>query len=105
MPDLFKRREGVVDEWITATNKDSFDAVRKLVESEGMLVGPSSGSVMSSMTKVAENLDSGVVVGIFADDGRKFKSLYVKEGILSEQEYDRALAQAKHMSQLAYQLN
>jgi cysteine synthase B len=60
---------------------------------------------MSSMTKVAENLDSGVVVGIFADDGRKFKSLYVKEGILSEQEYDRALAQAKHMSQLAYQLN
>jgi cysteine synthase B len=105
MPDLFKRREGLVDEWITATNKDSFDAVRKLVESEGMLVGPSSGSVMSSMTKVAENLDTGVVVGIFADDGRKFKSLYVKEGILSEQEYDRALAQAKHMSQLAYQLN
>jgi cysteine synthase B len=105
MPDLFKRRESVVDEWFTATNKDSFDAVKKLVESEGMLVGPSSGSVMSSMTKVAENLDHGVVVGIFADDGRKFKSLYVKEGIMSEQEYDSALAKAKYMSQLAYQLS
>lgn len=105
MPDLFKRREGVVDEWMTATNKDSFDAVRQLVEKEGMLVGPSSGSVMTSMAKVAENLDRGVVVGIFADDGRKFKSLYVKENIMVEQEYDRALANAKHMSELAYRLN
>jgi S-sulfo-L-cysteine synthase (O-acetyl-L-serine-dependent) len=105
MPDLFKRREGVVDEWITATNRDSFDAVKKLVEAEGMLVGPSSGSVMSSMTQVSEKLDRGVVVGIFADDGRKFKSLYVKEGILTENEYDRALANAKHMSELAYRMD
>jgi S-sulfo-L-cysteine synthase (O-acetyl-L-serine-dependent) len=104
MPDLFKRREGVVDEWMTATNKDSFDAVRLLVEKEGMLVGPSSGSVMTSMLKAAQNLDHGVVVGIFADDGRKFKSLYVKENIMSEQEYDRALKNAMHMSQLAYSL-
>jgi cysteine synthase B len=105
MPDLFKRRENVVDEWFTATNKDSFDAVRQLVEKESMLVGPSSGSVLASMTKVAERIDRGILVGIFADDGRKFKSLFVKEGILSEQEYDRALADAKHMSQLAYHLN
>jgi len=105
MPDLFKRRESVVDEWFTATNKDSFDAVRKLVEKESMLVGPSSGSVMASMTQLAEKIDHGILVGIFADDGRKFKSLYVKEGILTEQEYDRALAGAKHMSQLAYKLN
>lgn len=102
MPDLFKRREGVVDEWMTATNKDSFDAVRQLVEKEGMLVGPSSGSVMTSMMKAAQNLDHGVIVGIFADDGRKFKSLYTKENVLSEQEYERALKNAKHMSKLAY---
>jgi cysteine synthase B len=105
MPDLFKRRESLVDEWMTATNKDSFDAVQQLVRKESMLVGPSSGSVMTSMLKAAEGLDRGILVGIFADDGRKFKSLYVKEGILGEQEYDRALGQAKYMSQLAYQLN
>jgi cysteine synthase B len=105
MPDLFKRRVGVVDEWITATNKDSFDAVRQLAEKENMLVGPSSGSVMSSMMKVAQNLDHGVVVGIFADDGRKFRSLYTRENILGEQEYDEALKNAKHMSKLAYSLN
>jgi cysteine synthase B len=105
MPDLFKRREKVVDEWMTATNKDSFDAVRQLVEKEGMLVGPSSGSVLTSMLKAAQNLDHVVIVGIFADDGRKFKSLYVKENIMSEQEYDRALKNAKHMSKLAYSLS
>jgi cysteine synthase B len=102
MPELFKRRLDVVDEWMTATNKDSFDSVRQLLEKESMLVGPSSGSVMTSMLKVAQNLDCGVIVGIFADDGRKFKSLYVKENILSEQEYDRALENAKYMSKLAY---
>lgn len=105
MPDLFKRRESVVDEWFTATNKESFDSVRLLVEKENMLVGPSSGSVLASMRKAAENLDHGVIVGIFADDGRKFKSLYVKENILGEQEYDRALANAKYMSELAYNLD
>jgi cysteine synthase B len=102
MPELFKRRLAVVDEWMTATNKDSFDSVRQLLEKENMLVGPSSGSVMTSMLRVAHNLDHGVIVGIFADDGRKFKSLYVKENVLSEEEYDRALENAKYMSKLAY---
>ena len=105
MPELFKRREKVVDEWMTATNKDSFDAVRQLVEKEGMLVGPSSGSVMTSMLKAAQNVDRGVVVGIFADDGRKFRSLYTKENIMTEQEYDDTLKKAKHLSKLAYSVN
>lgn len=105
MPELFKRRESVVNEWFTATNKDSFEAAKVLAQKENMLVGPSSGSVMTSMLKVAEKMDTGVLVGIFADDGRKFKSLYVKEGILTEQEYDKALENAKHMSTLAYSLD
>src|SRR3712207_5054052 len=102
IPELFKRRLSVVDEWMTATNKDSFEAVRQLVEKETMLVGPSSGSVMTSMLKVAHNLDNGTIVGIFADDGRKFRSLYLREKILTEQEYDRALKSAKHLPKLAY---
>ncbi len=102
IPELFKRRLGVVDEWMTATNNDSFEAVRQLVEKESMLVGPSSGSVMTSMLKLAHNLEYGVIVGIFADDGRKFKSLYVKENVLSPEEYDMALENSKYMSKLAY---
>jgi cysteine synthase B len=102
IPELFKRRLGVVDEWMTATNKDSFEAVRQLVEKETMLVGPSSGSVMTSMLKLAHDLDYGIVVGIFADDGRKFRSLYLREKILTEQEYDKALKSAKYLSNVAY---
>ncbi len=105
MPDLFKRREDIVDQWMTANNENSFDAVRQLVEKENMLVGPSSGSVMASMLQIAQDLDYGVIVGIFADDGRKFRSLYTKENILSEQEYDKALKNAKHMSMLAYTIS
>lgn len=102
IPELFKRRLGVVDEWMTATNKDSFEAVRQLVEKETMLVGPSSGSVMTSMLKMAHDLDHGIVVGIFADDGRKFRSLYLREKILTEQEYDKALKSAKYLPNVAY---
>jgi S-sulfo-L-cysteine synthase (O-acetyl-L-serine-dependent) len=102
IPELFKRRLGVVDKWMTATNKDSFEAVRQLVEEETMLVGPSSGSVMTSMLKLAHDLDHGIVVGIFADDGRKFRSLYLREKILTEQEYDKALKSAKYLPNVAY---
>jgi S-sulfo-L-cysteine synthase (O-acetyl-L-serine-dependent) len=52
--------------------------------------------------EVAQNVDHGVIVGIFADDGRKFKSLYVKENVLSPEEYDVALENAKYISNLAY---
>ena len=34
MPDLFKRRENVVDEWMTATNEDSFNMVKQLSAKE-----------------------------------------------------------------------
>lgn len=92
MPDLFKRRETVVDRWMTATNQDSFNAVKDLLIKEGLFVGPSSGSVMSSMLKYSEEIDKGVIVGIFADDGRKFKSLYKEQNVLAESDYVSALA-------------
>lgn len=91
MPDLFKRREDIVDDWMTATNQDSFNAVKELLEKEGLFVGPSSGSVMSCMLKYSKKIDKGVVVGIFADDGRKFKSLYKEQNVVAENDYVSAL--------------
>lgn len=98
MPDLFKRREKVVDKWMTATNQDSFDAVKALLNKEGLFVGPSSGSVMSSMLKFSKEIDKGVIVGIFADDGRKFKSLYKEQNVLNESDYVSALAKLPELS-------
>ena len=91
MPNLFKRRETIVDQWMTATNQESFDAVKDLLKKEGLFVGPSSGSVMSSMLKLSKEIDKGVIVGIFADDGRKFKSLYKEQNVLEESDYVSAL--------------
>jgi cysteine synthase B len=91
MPNLFKRRETIVDQWMTATNQESFDAVKDLLKKEGLFVGPSSGSVMSSMLNFSKEIDKGVIVGIFADDGRKFKSLYKEQNVLAESDYVSAL--------------
>jgi len=91
MPNLFKRREAIVDRWMTATNKESFNEVKHLLRKEGLFVGPSSGSVMSSMLKFSKEIDKGVIVGIFADDGRKFRSLYKEQNVLVESDYVTAL--------------
>ncbi len=91
MPDLFIRRQQVVDAWFTATNDDSFRMVKELASRENLLVGPSSGAVMASMLNVADKFDSGIMIGIFADDGRKFKSFYAEQGIFNLTEYERLL--------------
>lgn len=91
MPNLFKRRETIVDQWMTATNQESFDMVKDLLKKEDLFIGPSSGSVMSSMLKFSKEIDKGVIVGIFADDGRKFRSLYKEQNVLSESDYVSAL--------------
>ena len=102
MPDLFLRRQKIVDEWFTATNEESFRLVRALAIKEGLLVGPSSGSVMASMLKTAEKLKSGNIVGIFADDGTKFKSLYDHQGVFTDTEYYNILKNAKNRSKPVY---
>jgi S-sulfo-L-cysteine synthase (O-acetyl-L-serine-dependent) len=102
MPDLFLRRQKVVDEWLTATNEESFRLVKELAVRERLLVGPSSGAVMASMVKVAEKLERGNLVGIFADNGTKFKSLYDQQGVFTDTEYYDVLKNAKNLSEPAY---
>ncbi len=103
MPDLFKRRENVVDHWITATNKESFRMARELAMRENLSVGPSSGAVMASMLETANGLEEGIFVGLFADDGRKFKSLYLEQGIFTVGEFENLLTHARNLPRLVYQ--
>ena len=99
-PVLFKKRENLVDDWMTITNEEAFAAVVKLFEKEKLVVGPSSGAVYAAMEKLS--LDKGCVVGIFADDGRKFKSLYVQQKVFTEEQFDKALKEAVHLSVASY---
>ena len=99
-PVLFKKRENLVDDWMTITNEEAFAAVVKIFDKDGMLVGPSSGAVYAAMEKL--QLEKGCVVGIFADDGRKFKSLYVQQKVFTDEQFESALKKAKHLSEIAF---
>lgn len=102
MPPLFKKRENVVDDWYTITNEESFNAAKELFEKEKLLVGPSSGCVMAAAKKVASSIDEGTIVVIFADDGRKFRSLYVNQNVFTDDEFDKALKEARMLTELPF---
>ena len=100
-PDLFLKRESVVDDWVYVDNDEAFSVVKEVLLKDKLLISPSSAAVYACMKKYPIPED-GCVVGIFADDGRKFKSVYAKQNIMTENEFDDALKEAKHMSELAY---
>ena len=54
------------------------------------------------MLETRDKIENGIVVGIFADDGRKFKSLYKEHNVLNEEEYVNILQNAKSLSKLFY---
>ena len=100
-PDLFLKRENVVDDWVSVDNKEAFSVVKEVFEKEKLLISPSSAAVYACMKKYSIEGDA-CVVGIFADDGRKFRSVYATQNVMTEKEFDNALKEAKHMSKLAY---
>ena len=67
----------VVDDYITATTEESYEAAKKLAKSEGYFVGISSGAALSVALKLAnldENKDKNIVV-ICADSGTRYLSV------------------------------
>lgn len=103
MPDLFVRRKHVADDWHTATNDESFLMVKELAEREKLFVGPSTGAVMSAMVKISQGMkDRGSIVGIFADDGRKFKTLYQQLKLFEEGQMSKIMAESAHLPALAF---
>ena len=100
-PDLFLKREHVVDDWVSVDNDEAFSVVKEVFEKEKLLISPSSAAVYACMKKYPIEGDA-CVVGIFADDGRKFRSVYATQNVMTEEEFDNTLKEAKHMSELAY---
>lgn len=83
VPQVLAREPPDVDCWIKTDDNDAFDAVRKLMRSEGLLVGGSSGSALSGALKwlktdeegkrVANTVGSNVVV-LLPDGIRNYMS-------------------------------
>ena len=99
-PVLFLKRENVVDDWVSVTNAEAFGVVKTVFKKDGLLISPSSAAVYACMEKYP--IEKGYVVGIFADDGRKFKSIYAEQKVMTEEEFDKSLKEAKYVSKIAY---
>ena len=63
-----------IDISIMIDSEESFDMVRRIVREEGIFCGMSSGAAMLAALKVAETLESGIIVCILPDRGEKYLS-------------------------------
>jgi [CysO sulfur-carrier protein]-thiocarboxylate-dependent cysteine synthase len=63
-----------LDRKVLVSNEESVREVRRLLDEEGIFAGVSAGAVGHVARKLAEGLDEGVVVAIFADAGWKYLS-------------------------------
>jgi cysteine synthase B len=66
--------ESVLDGKIVVDSRSSFAATKELTEQEGVFAGISSGAVLRTAQKVAQRLERGNIVMLFADSGWKYLS-------------------------------
>lgn len=71
----------LLDSRIMVSSQDSFQMAGALLKQEGIFAGVSSGAVLAAAIRVAQKLDAGNVVCIFADGGWKYLTtqLWTKE--------------------------
>jgi cysteine synthase B len=72
--------ESVLDGTFFVKTEDAYGMAIRLAKEEGLLVGPSSGAAFWASLKLAESIESGVIVTIFPDSGdRYFSTTYMVE--------------------------
>jgi len=73
IPDILNR--SVIDEIITVSDRDAYEAAKILAKKEGIFCGPSSGAALVAALKVAKVLGAGRrVVTVFPDTGERYFS-------------------------------
>lgn len=76
---------GVIDEMVVVSDKQSFDTARKLVKTEGIFTGGSSGMVVFGALEVARKLPkNAVIVVILPDSGRSYVSKFYNDNWMKE---------------------
>ncbi len=66
--------ESVADEELTISTEDAYEMARRLAREEGLFVGISSGAAMAASLKLARDIESGLIVTVFADSGARYGS-------------------------------
>jgi len=66
--------ESILDGKIVVDSRTSFASSKELTQKEGIFAGISAGAVVKTAQRVAERLESGNIVCLFADGGWKYLS-------------------------------
>jgi cysteine synthase B len=66
--------ESILDGKIVIDSRTSFASAKELTQIEGIFAGISAGAVLKTAQRVAERLDAGNIVCLFADAGWKYLS-------------------------------
>ncbi|MDO8434656.1 MAG: cysteine synthase family protein [Candidatus Binatus sp.] len=66
--------ENQLDGKIPVSTEDAYEMVYRLAETEGLLVGQSSGAAMVAAIKLANSIRHGTIVTVFSDFGDKYLS-------------------------------
>lgn len=75
----------VMDEMMVVSDKQSFDTARRLVRTEGIFAGGSSGMAVFAALKIAKKLPrKAVIVVILPDSGRSYVSKFYDDGWMKE---------------------
>src|SRR5271169_4460410 len=72
VPGIYHENE--LDDKIQVSTEDAYEMVYALGQSEGLLVGRSSGAAMVAVLKIAQSIREGTIVTIFCDFGDKYLS-------------------------------
>lgn len=70
VPPILDR--STIDEVLTVTDVAAERAARQLAQSEGLLLGPSSGANVAAALQIAGRMQSGNVVTILCDSGERY---------------------------------
>jgi len=98
MPDVLNRRKDVIDEWVTISDKDAFNAIAEAGKKENLFLGPSSGATLQAALDLTQKVKDGVGVVIFGDSGHKYWSVFEKFNVFTREEYDKLLNESKYLS-------
>jgi cysteine synthase B len=67
-------RPELLDDKITVEDEEAFEMARTLATREGIFVGMSSGAAVAGALRVAQSMESGVIVTILPDRGDRYLS-------------------------------
>ncbi|XP_075259539.1 cystathionine beta-synthase-like [Convolutriloba macropyga] len=80
--------QSVVDVWFKTDDNESFDCGRKLMREEGLLVGGSSGTILSVALQQARKMPDGSrVVMVFPDSIRNYMTKYLSDDWMIERSF------------------